>query len=65
MLEVVMNRKYNCQNQFYWFLPSWNSAISQEPVDQLFTHNAVGISAQPVPVVLELHSCTVVANFLP
>lgn len=46
-------------------LPGGNGAIPQQPVDQFFSHNAVGVRPQPIAVVLELHSCAVVADFLP
>lgn len=46
-------------------LPGGDGAIPQQPVDKLFSYNAVGVGPQPVSVVLELHPCAVVANFLP
>lgn len=46
-------------------LPCGDGAIPQQPVDKLFSHNAVGVGPQPVSVVLELHPCAVVADFLP
>lgn len=46
-------------------LPGGDGAIPQQPVDKLFPHNAVGVGPQPVSVVLELHPCAVVADFLP
>ena len=46
-------------------LPGGDGAIPQQPVDELFSHNAVGVGPQPVSVVLELHPCVVVADLLP
>lgn len=46
-------------------LPGGNGVIPQQPVNKLFSHNAIGVCPQPISVVLELHSCAVVANFLP
>lgn len=46
-------------------IPGGNGVVPQQPVNKLFSHNAVGVCPQPISVVLELHSCAVVANFLP
>ncbi len=50
---------------FCKILPGGDGAISQQPIDELFSHNAVGVGPQPVSVVLKLHPCAVVADFLP
>lgn len=46
-------------------LPGGDGAIPQQPVDKLFSHNAVGVGPKPISVVLELHPCAVVTDFLP
>lgn len=46
-------------------LPCRYVPISDEPVDQLFSHNAVGMCPQPVAMVLKLHPTVVMADFLP
>lgn len=46
-------------------LPCGYVSISDEPVYQLFSHNAVGMCPQPVAMVLELHPTIVMADFLP
>lgn len=46
-------------------LPGGDGSIPQQPVDKLFSNNAVGVGPQPVPVVLEFHPCAIVADFLP
>lgn len=53
------------QHFYIYALPSGDGAIPQQPVDKLFSNNAVGVGSQPVPVILELHPCAVVADFLP
>lgn len=46
-------------------LPRGYVPISDEPVDQLLSYNAVGMCPQPVAMVLELHPAVVMADFLP
>lgn len=46
-------------------LPCGYVPISHEPVDQLFSHNAVGMCPQPVPMVLKFHTTVMMADFLP
>lgn len=46
-------------------LPCGYVPISDEPVDQLFSHNTVGMCPQPVAMVLKLHPTVVMADLLP
>lgn len=46
-------------------LPRGYVPISHEPVDQLFSHNAVGMCPQPVAMVLKFHTTVMMADFLP
>lgn len=46
-------------------LPRGYVPISHEPVDQLFSHNAVGMCPQPVAMVLKFHPTVMMADFLP
>lgn len=46
-------------------VPGGDGPIPQQPVDELLSHNAVWVSSEPVSVVLKLHTCAVMANFLP
>ena len=46
-------------------VPGGDGAGPQQPVDELLSHDAVRVGPQPVPVILELHPCAVMADFLP
>lgn len=61
----INNTLENVKEDVCPFRPGGDGAVPQQPVDKLLSHDAVGVSPQPVPVVLELHPCAVVADFLP